>query len=72
MDPPDEVVTAARAVTGRAPRPARAWRMARDQTHLVVELDLGWSRRAVFTVRHGDTVPESVVTHSLVGSKRRK
>jgi hypothetical protein len=71
-DPPDEVVTAARAVTGGAPRPGRAWRMARDQTHLVVELELGWSRRTVFTVRHGDTVPDSVVSHSLVGSKRRK
>ncbi len=71
-DPPEEVVTAARAVTGRAPKASRAWRIARDRTHLVVELDLGWRRRTVFTLRHGDSVPESVVTHSLVGSKRRE
>jgi hypothetical protein len=71
-DPPAEVVQAARAVAGGAPRAARAWRMARDQTHVVVELDLGWSRRAVLTLRPGDAAPESVVRHSLVGSKRRK
>jgi len=70
-DPPEEVVTAARAVTGGASKVSRAWRIARDRTHLVVELDLGWRRRTVFTLRHGESVPESVVTHSLVGSKRR-
>src|SRR5881396_563777 len=71
-DPPAEVVTAARGVTGRggALKASRAWRIARDRSHFVVELDLGWRRRTVFTLRHGDTVPESVVTHSLAGSKR--
>jgi hypothetical protein len=38
----------------------------------VVEIDLGFSRKAVFTLRHGTTVPESVVKHSLLGSKRRQ
>jgi hypothetical protein len=71
-EPPAEVVRAARAATGGGPRSARAWRMARDETHVVVELDLGWSRKAVFTLRPGEAVPESVVRHSLVGSKRRK
>jgi len=72
-DPPAEVITAARVVTGGGgSRPARAWRMARDRSHLVVELDLGLRRKAVFTVRHGDSVPDSVVKHSLLGSKRRK
>src|SRR6266446_5405936 len=72
-DPPEEVVTAARAVTGGAgPKPSRGWRMARDRSHLVVEVDLGLRRKAVFTVRHGDQVPDSVVRHSLLGSKRRK
>jgi hypothetical protein len=70
-DPPEEVVAAALAATGGASRSRRAWRLARDRTHVVVELDLGWRRRTVFTLRHGDSVPESVVTHSLVGSKRR-
>src|SRR5438876_397053 len=72
-DPPEHVVTAARAVMGAgAPRASRAWRIARDKSHLVVELDLGFRRKAVFTVRHGDQVPDSVVRHSLLGSKRRK
>ncbi len=71
-DPPDEVVTAARTVTGDGPKSSRGWRMARDRSHLVVELDLGLRRKAVFTLRHGDTVPDSVVKHSLLGSQRRK
>ncbi len=71
-DPPDEVVTAALAVSGGEPRAARSWRMARDHSHCVVELDLGWRQKAVFTVRHGDNVPDSIVKHSLLGSKRRK
>ena len=72
-DPPEHVVTAARAVTGAgAPRASRAWRIARDKSHLVVELDLGFRRKAVFTLRHGDKVPDSVVRHSLLGAKRRK
>jgi len=71
-DPPETVVTAARAVTGGGPKPSRAWRMARDRSHLVVEVDLGLRRKAVFTLRHGETVPDGVVKHSLLGSKRRK
>jgi len=72
-DPPEEVITAARAVTGGGgPKASRAWRMARDRSHLVVELDLGLRRKAVFTVRHGESVPASVVKYSLLGSKRRK
>jgi len=71
-DPPDEAVAAARAVTGQAPKSSRAWRVARDRSHLVVELDLGLRRKTVFTMRHGDSEPDSIVKHSLLGSKRRK
>jgi len=71
-EPPEEVVSAARAVTGGGPKASRAWRMARDRSHIVVEIDLGFSRRAVFTLRPGTTAPESVVKHSLLGSKRRQ
>jgi len=71
-DPPDDVITAALAATGGERKSSRGWRMARDRSHLVVELDLGLTRKTVFSVRHGDDVPDSVVTHSLVGSKRRK
>ena len=73
-DPPEEVVTAARAVTGGggAPKASRAWRIARDRSHVVVELDLGLTRKTVFTLRHGDTVPDRIVRHSVLGSKRRR
>lgn len=71
-EPPAEVLTAALAATGGRPQSSRRWRMARDRSHLVVEVDLGLRRKAVFTVPHGDTVPATVVKHSLIGSKRRK
>ena len=71
-DPPEAVVAAARAVTRSEAKSSRAWRMARDRSHLVVELDLGLTRKAVFTLRHGESAPDSVVKHSLLGSKRRK
>jgi hypothetical protein len=72
-EPPEAVIAAARVVTGGGgPRASRAWRMARDRSHLVVELDLGLRRKAVFTLRHGESVPDSVVRHSLLGSKQRK
>src|SRR6266704_463091 len=70
-DPPDAVVTAALAATGGEPK-SRRWRVARDRSHLVVEVDLGLRRKVVVTVRHGDDAPDSVVKHSLLGSKRRK
>jgi hypothetical protein len=69
---PDAVVTAALAATGRRPSSSGRWRVARDRSHVVVEVDLGLKRRAVFTVRHGDSAPDSVVRHSLLGSKRGK
>jgi len=72
-EPPEAVITAARAVIGGGvPKASRAWRVARDRSHLVVELDLGLRRKAVFTLRHGESVPDSVVNHSLLGSKRQK
>jgi hypothetical protein len=45
--------------------------MARDHSHVVVELDLGLRRKTVFTLRHGETVPDNVVRHTLLGSKQR-
>jgi hypothetical protein len=70
-NPPAEVLTAARALTGGAPKTSRAWRIARDHTHFVVELDLGFTRKTVFTLRHGDTVPDRIVRHSVLGTKQR-
>jgi hypothetical protein len=70
-DPPDDVLTAARAVTGGGPKSSGPWRMARDHSHVVVELDLELRGKTVFTLRHGETVPDSVVKHTLLGSKQR-
>ena len=69
--PPDAVISAALAAAG-APKSSRAWRIARDRSHAVVELDLGLSRKTVVAVRHEGLVPESVVKHSLLGSKRQQ
>ena len=71
-DPPPAVVAAARTASGGESKASRTWRMARDRSHLVVELDLGLTRKTVFTLRHGDTVPDSIVKHSVLGSKRRQ
>ena len=68
---PATVASAALAATGRRASSSGRWRLARDRSHVVVEVDLGLTRRAVFTVRHGDSAPDSVVRHSLLGSKRR-
>jgi hypothetical protein len=37
--------------------------MARDRTHVVLELNVGWRRRTVITLRHGASKPDRVVTH---------
>ena len=71
-DLPQAVVAAALAATGSGPKPSRRWRMARDRSHLVVELDLGWRQTAVVTLRRGDNVPDGVVKHSPLRLKRRK
>jgi hypothetical protein len=68
-DPDDALLRAAIAVLGDGGRP-KSWKVSRDPTHRVVELDMGWTRRVVFTVRHGAEQPEGVMRHSLLGSRR--
>jgi len=63
-DPPGAVVTAALAAAGGEPQASARWRMARDRSHVVVEVDLGLQRTAVVTLRHEDNVPDGVVHHS--------
>jgi hypothetical protein len=70
--PPDAVLSAALKITNGHPKSSRRWRMARDRSHLVLELDQGLTRKTVFTLRHGSDAPDSVVKHSLMGSKQRK
>ena len=67
-EPPEDVVaaalaTATRSRDGRGPSGKRSWRMARDRTHVVLELTHGWRRRTVFSLRHGASEPDRVVTH---------
>ncbi|HEU5169433.1 MAG TPA: hypothetical protein VFU46_02785 [Gemmatimonadales bacterium] len=68
-DPADELVQAAIAANGGEPPKAKAWKTARDASGTVVELDLGWTRRLVFGVPHGEAAPATVVQHSMLGSK---
>ena len=66
-EPPEAVVSAALAAEGSGaagkPQTARRWRMARDRSHVVVEVDLGNARTAVVTLRPEDNVPDRVVHH---------
>jgi len=62
-DPPAAVVTAALAAAGGESRATRRWRMARDRSHVVIEVDLGRQRTAVVTLRHDANVPDGVVHH---------
>jgi hypothetical protein len=71
-EPGDDLIAAAMDANGGEPPSAKEWRTARDATHTVVELARGWMRRLVFTVRHGDQLAETVVTHSPFGSSRRR
>jgi len=65
-------MAAAIMANGGLPPKAKSWNMARDKTGIVVDVDLGWSRHLVFTVRHGEEQPTTVVSHSLLGSKRSR
>jgi hypothetical protein len=69
-DPDDLILHAANAVLDPDGARPRTWRVARDATHRVVELDLGWTRRVVFSLRHGAELPDEVMRHSLLGSRR--
>jgi len=59
-EPPADMVA---ALLPTAPSGKRSWRMAKDRTHVVLELNVGWRRRTVFTLPHGASEPDGVVTH---------
>ena len=71
-DPSDAAIAAAIDARGGQQPAAREWRMARDATHSVIELSHGWTRRTVLAVRHGDSRAEHVMTHSALGSSRKR
>jgi hypothetical protein len=66
-----EVAAATEAIEGRAPEPKK-WRAARDATHLVVEMSQGWRRRVVFSLRHGESHAETVMSHTARGPRRTR
>jgi hypothetical protein len=67
-DPPDEVLAAAAALDGD--RKVKQWHVARDGARFVVQQDLGWTRRIVFSVPHGSSEAVRVLRHSLFGAVR--
>jgi hypothetical protein len=69
QDPDDLLVQAAGVIIRDGARP-KLWRVGRDSTHRVVELDMGWTRKIVFFLRHGSERAEGVMRHSLLGSRR--
>ena len=71
IEPDDLLLHAANSVLADGARP-KQWRVARDASHRIVELDLGWTRRVVFALRHGADAPDLVVRHSIFGSRATK
>jgi hypothetical protein len=69
-DPPDELIQAAVVANDDSPPKAKSWKTSRDASGTVVELELGWTRKLVFAVPHGETAPSTVVHHSALGTKR--
>ena len=64
----DDVIAASLTANEGQPMKVKGWRMSRDAQHRVVEADLGWTRKVVFAVRHGDSKADTVVRHSVLGS----
>ncbi len=68
-DPDDELIAAAIELRGVDASSPKAWKIARDARHLIVELDLGWTRRLVLAVPHGQSRAERAVAHSAFRSR---
>jgi hypothetical protein len=68
-EPDDHVIDAVAAALGGGQKPKR-WRTARDATHTVVEVHLGWTRRLVLAVRHADNVADTGRRRSVISSKK--
>jgi hypothetical protein len=52
-DPFDAAIATVLEARGGQQPAAKEWRMARDVTHLVIELSHDWTRRTVIAVRSG-------------------
>jgi hypothetical protein len=68
-EPTDAILFAAINLRGNDAGSPKRWKIARDARHVLVELELGWTRRIVMAVRHGEQRAQSAVSHSALGSK---
>lgn len=68
-DPSDAVMFAAIDLRGSEAGSPKGWKVARDARHVLAELDLGWTRRIVMAIPHGDQRAQTAVSHSALGSK---
>lgn len=68
-DPPDHVLNAVVELRGGDASPPKAWKIARDARHVIVQVDLGWSRRLTLSVPHGVDRAERAVATSILGSR---
>jgi hypothetical protein len=71
-EPTELLIEAAIVANGGEVPKARTWRTAQDGSGTVVELELGWTKRLVLFVPHGEGRPRTVVQHHLFGSKRMR
>lgn len=67
--PSDAILFAAIELRGDDAGAPRAWKIARDARHMLAELELGWTRRIVMAVAHGEQRAQHAVSHSAIGSK---
>ena len=70
-EPSEELVAAVLKALQSDQHPSH-WKSARDATHTIVEVHLGWTRRVVLAIRHSDNGAEIGKTHSAVASKKFK
>lgn len=68
-EPTDAMIAAANRLFGEAGK-AKSWRSARDASHLIVEADLGWTRKVTFAMRHGADRAELAYSRSMLGSRK--
>lgn len=68
-EPSDAILFAAIELRGDDAGSPKSWKVARDARHILAELDLGWTRRIVMAVPHGEQRAQAAVSHSALGSR---
>lgn len=68
-EPTDAMLFAAIDLRGDDAGSPKAWKVARDARHVLAEIELGWTRRIVMAIPHGEQRAQSAISHSALGSK---